>query len=206
MTEWTSRLPRARRPPRCSAVVARARAARGTRGCASTWRGRLFRRAGVAAEHLLPVGPTHVRVGGEPGKPQDAGVGSRARLPVGRVVVRGSGADRQPETLKWLRARGCPWDRRTCASASNNGHFGVYLWARANGCPNCHPDDKTGRSHRSNLLLETIVRLRLRRSRRRRRKRRKRRRRRLRRRVKTKNTRSRRMLFFNPSSARNTRG
>ena len=40
----------------------------------------------------------------------------------------------------------------------NNGHFGVYLWARANGCPNCHPDDKTGRSHRSNLLLETIVR------------------------------------------------
>ena len=60
------------------------------------------------------------------------------------------------ETLEWLRARGCPWDRRTCASAWNNGHFHVYDWARANGCRNCDSDDMTGRSDRSNALLENI--------------------------------------------------
>ena len=62
------------------------------------------------------------------------------------------------ETLEWLRARGCPWDHETCASARDNGHLGVYDWARANGCPDCDPDDRTGRSKRSNELMETIER------------------------------------------------
>ena len=66
-------------------------------------------------------------------------------------------ANQQP-TLEWLRARGCPWDERTRASARNSGHFDVYDWARANGCPACDPDDRTGRSRRSNLLLERIER------------------------------------------------
>ena len=60
--------------------------------------------------------------------------------------------------LEWLRERGCPWDHKTCASARDNGHLGVYDWARANGCPDCDPDDRTGRSKRSNELMETIER------------------------------------------------
>ena len=55
-----------------------------------------------------------------------------------------------------MRARGCPWDRRTCASAWNNGHFRVYDWALANGCPKCDSDDTTGRGDRSNTLLANI--------------------------------------------------
>ena len=37
--------------------------------------------------------------------------------------------------LQWARARGCPWDERTCEAAAASGHLGVLRWARAHGCP-----------------------------------------------------------------------
>jgi len=37
--------------------------------------------------------------------------------------------------LKWLRANGCPWDKRTCECAAKGGHLEALRWARANGCP-----------------------------------------------------------------------
>ena len=39
------------------------------------------------------------------------------------------------EVLKWARAHGCPWDEWTCACAAENGHLEVLQWARAHGCP-----------------------------------------------------------------------
>ena len=37
--------------------------------------------------------------------------------------------------LKWARAQGAPWCKRTCAWAARNGHLEVLQWARAHGCP-----------------------------------------------------------------------
>jgi hypothetical protein len=37
--------------------------------------------------------------------------------------------------VQWLRAKGCPWDARTCTYAALHGHLEVVKWARANGCP-----------------------------------------------------------------------
>jgi hypothetical protein len=37
--------------------------------------------------------------------------------------------------LQWARQNGCPWDKRTCASAEEGDHLEVLKWARANGCP-----------------------------------------------------------------------
>ena len=41
------------------------------------------------------------------------------------------------ESLTCVRANGCPWDWRTCASAAEEGHLEVLQWARQNGCPWC---------------------------------------------------------------------
>ena len=32
-------------------------------------------------------------------------------------------------------SNGCPWNKRTCQKASENGHLKVLQWAHANGCP-----------------------------------------------------------------------
>jgi hypothetical protein len=37
--------------------------------------------------------------------------------------------------LKWLRTKGCCWDRFTCLDAAENGHFEVLQWAKTDGCP-----------------------------------------------------------------------
>ena len=39
------------------------------------------------------------------------------------------------EMLKWLRAKGCPWDKWTCANAAKGGHLEMLKWLRAEGCP-----------------------------------------------------------------------
>ena len=39
------------------------------------------------------------------------------------------------EMLKWLRAKGYPWDARACAWAAKGGHLEVLKWLRAEGCP-----------------------------------------------------------------------
>ena len=39
------------------------------------------------------------------------------------------------ETLKWLRAMGCPWDVSTCAWAAQGGHLALLRWAHLNGAP-----------------------------------------------------------------------
>ena len=39
------------------------------------------------------------------------------------------------EMLKWLRAKGCPWDVKACRSAAKSGHLEVLKWLRAEGCP-----------------------------------------------------------------------
>ena len=36
--------------------------------------------------------------------------------------------------LKWLRAKGCPWDVSACAQAALGGHLEVLKW-RAEKCP-----------------------------------------------------------------------
>jgi hypothetical protein len=41
----------------------------------------------------------------------------------------------QLESLKCLRANGCPWEEETCSNAAWGGHLGVLQWARQNGCP-----------------------------------------------------------------------
>ena len=38
------------------------------------------------------------------------------------------------EMLKWLRAKGCPWDKWTCANAAKGGHLEMLKWLRDNGC------------------------------------------------------------------------
>ena len=41
----------------------------------------------------------------------------------------------QLEALKWLRAKGCDWDKKNiCTTAAWRGHLAVLEWARANGC------------------------------------------------------------------------
>ena len=39
------------------------------------------------------------------------------------------------ELLKFLRAKGCPWDRSTCDGAARNGHLECLKYANENGCP-----------------------------------------------------------------------
>ena len=39
------------------------------------------------------------------------------------------------EILKWARAKGCPWDIKTCIRTGDEGHSEVFRWAHANGCP-----------------------------------------------------------------------
>ena len=39
------------------------------------------------------------------------------------------------ESIKWLRANGCPWNETTCDGAALGGHLDVLKWLRANGCP-----------------------------------------------------------------------
>ena len=57
----------------------------------------------------------------------------------------------QLETLQWLRANGCPWDKDTCVYAAGVRKLEVLQWLRANDCPldentpieaaqNDHPD------------------------------------------------------------------
>ena len=39
------------------------------------------------------------------------------------------------ELVKWLRAKGCPWDTWTSSDAAFGGHLEVLRWARSQGCP-----------------------------------------------------------------------
>lgn len=39
------------------------------------------------------------------------------------------------DTLKWLRANGCPWGASTCKDAVEGNHLQVLQWAHENGCP-----------------------------------------------------------------------
>ena len=39
------------------------------------------------------------------------------------------------QLVQWLRAKGCPWNRWTCARAVQYGHVEVLRWVRENGCP-----------------------------------------------------------------------
>ncbi len=39
------------------------------------------------------------------------------------------------EVLQWARDQGCPWDKWTCASATQGGHLEVLQWAIEQGCP-----------------------------------------------------------------------
>ena len=56
--------------------------------------------------------------------------------------------------LKWARAKGCPWDERTCYEAAKEGHLEVFQWARDNGCPwNDKYTDLAGEL----LVLERVV-------------------------------------------------
>ena len=36
--------------------------------------------------------------------------------------------------LEWLRERGCPWNKWTCANVASGGHLSVLQWAREHGC------------------------------------------------------------------------
>ena len=40
----------------------------------------------------------------------------------------------QLKALKWLRAKGCPWNKVTCHAAAFIGHLEILAWARSNGC------------------------------------------------------------------------
>ena len=44
--------------------------------------------------------------------------------------------------LKWLHAKGCPWDEQTCAGGGRWGYLRILRWARDNDCP--EPDDYSG--------------------------------------------------------------
>ena len=39
------------------------------------------------------------------------------------------------ESLTYLRANGCPWDRGTCSGAAYGGHLEVLLWAASERAP-----------------------------------------------------------------------
>ena len=41
----------------------------------------------------------------------------------------------QLDVLRWVRAHGATWDKRTCEMAAYNGHLEVLQWLRANDCP-----------------------------------------------------------------------
>jgi len=41
----------------------------------------------------------------------------------------------QLRVLKYLRGRGCPWNKRTCMTAAWYGHLKILMWARKEGCP-----------------------------------------------------------------------
>lgn len=42
---------------------------------------------------------------------------------------------RDSDLIKWLRARGCPWDEDTCASAAEGSDLDLLRWAVGAGCP-----------------------------------------------------------------------
>mmetsp|Transcript_10424 Transcript_10424/g.35410 ORF Transcript_10424/g.35410 Transcript_10424/m.35410 type:complete len:99 (-) Transcript_10424:975-1271(-) len=77
-------------------------------------------------------------------------MGPGQRRPFGRGHVL---AGRSPRPTghdpAFVRAHGCPWDARTCASAASRGHLQVLQWARANRCPwnedMCHAAAQGGR-------------------------------------------------------------
>ena len=37
--------------------------------------------------------------------------------------------------MKYAHENGCPWDERTCAYSSENGHLDCLRYAHENGCP-----------------------------------------------------------------------
>ena len=39
------------------------------------------------------------------------------------------------ELLKFLRGKGCPWDKETCSEAAENGHLECLKYAREKRCP-----------------------------------------------------------------------
>ena len=39
------------------------------------------------------------------------------------------------ELLKWLRAKGCPWNEKTCECAAMQGQYRCLVYAHKNGCP-----------------------------------------------------------------------
>jgi len=39
------------------------------------------------------------------------------------------------DMLKYLRARGCPWDKSSCIEAAQTGQLETLQWLRAHGCP-----------------------------------------------------------------------
>ena len=60
---------------------------------------------------------------------------SRGRLRYKVNLCEAAASSGQFEVLKVLRAKGCPWDWRTCAYAAEFGHLEVLQWARENDCP-----------------------------------------------------------------------
>ena len=52
------------------------------------------------------------------------------------------------ELLKFLRGKGCPWNKETCSGAACKGHLECLQYAHENGCPwneeTCSQDANSG--------------------------------------------------------------
>ncbi|MDE2101057.1 MAG: hypothetical protein KGL39_27670 [Patescibacteria group bacterium] len=59
--------------------------------------------------------------------------------------------------IKYVRARGCPWNGLETYHAITGGHEELLQWAHANGCP--LPDDACNVAHRNgqNAILRWLA-------------------------------------------------
>jgi hypothetical protein len=57
------------------------------------------------------------------------------------------------ETLQWLRANGCPWDKSVWMEAVRSGRTDMLRWAIANGCPISEVELETLRQHTGESLI-----------------------------------------------------
>ena len=61
------------------------------------------------------------------------------------------------EVLQWAKGQGCGWGAQTCYEAAWGGHLSVLIWARDEGCPWIKGDcERVAKRNANHQMLEWI--------------------------------------------------
>lgn len=89
----------------------------------------------VGQRSWMSLGRKHMFLRGIEWASRSSQVGTSTRVPMGSSTCAQAARGGHLETLKWLRAHGCPWNIFTCLNAAEKGHLHILKWLREQAFP-----------------------------------------------------------------------